>query len=206
MFLLWELDGTTLPMFLLGGFLVFVGIAMGLQQWRAHFELRQDSTLDEREYRDSERHVQIRVTLSGLFLLTGFLISLGGRLDELFRMSAASYFTFSMGFLGGLLMLLAAIVVLGLIDLNLSAAQFRRSANRGSGGRQKLEEELRWYFDIRRGNERAPEQFIETAHDGYRRLVMIVAKVVIMAVILIMAMVVVVVVAMVMIAAAIVIV
>ena len=149
MFWLGELNGATLPTFLVGGFLVFVGIAMGLQQWRAQYELRNDSELDEREYRESERRVQIRVALSGLFLLTGFLISLGGRLDGLFRMSATSYFTFSMGFLGVLLMLLAAIVVLGLVDLSLTAAQLRRSGSRGQGMRQQVEEELRRYRESR---------------------------------------------------------
>ena len=149
MFWLEELNGATLPTFLVGGFLVFVGIAMGLQQWRAQYELRNASELDERDYRESERRVQIRVTLSGLFLLTGFLISLGGRLDELFRMSGASYITFSMGFLGALLLLLAAIVVLGLIDLSLTAGQLRRSGSRGHGMRQQVEEELRSYRESR---------------------------------------------------------
>ena len=149
MFWLGELNGATLPTFLVGGFLVFVGIAMGLQQWRAQSELRNDSELDEREYRDSERRVQIRVTLSGLFVLTGFLISLGGRLDELFKMSATSHFTFSMGFLGVLLLLLAAIVVLGLVDLSLTAAQLRRNASRGCGRRRQLEEELLRYRELR---------------------------------------------------------
>ena len=155
MFLLWELNGATLPTFLVGGFLVFVGIAMGLQQWRAQYELRNDSELDEREYRELERRVQIRLTLSGLFVLTGFLISLGGRLDSLFRLSVSTYFTFSMGFLGVLLMLLAAIVVLGLIDLSLTAAQLRRSANRGLGGRRQLEEELLRYRELRQSQNRA---------------------------------------------------
>lgn len=149
MILLWELNVATLPTFLVGGFLVFVGIAMGLQQWRVHTELCNDSELDELDYRNSERRVQIRVTLSGLFVLTGFLISLGGRLDELFKISAASYFTFSMGFLGVLLLLLAAIVVLGLIDLSLTAAQLRRSGSRGQGMRQQVEEELRRYRESR---------------------------------------------------------
>ena len=155
MFWLEELNGATLPTFLVGGFLVFVGIAMGLQQWRAQYELRNDSKLVEREYRESERRVQIRVTLSGLFVLTGFLISLGGRLDALFRMSATSYFTFAAGFLGVLLMLLAAIVVLGLIDLSLTAAQLRRIANRGLGGRRQLEEELLRYRELRQSQNRS---------------------------------------------------
>lgn len=150
MFLLWELDGATLPTFLVGGFLVLVGVAMGLQQWRTQYELRNDSKLDEQEYRELERRVQIRVTLSGLFVLTGFLISLGGRLNSLFRLTASTYFTFSMGFLGVLLLLLAAIVVLGLVDLSLTAAHLRRSGNRGRGGRQRLEEELRLYREQQR--------------------------------------------------------
>lgn len=145
MFLLWELNGATLPTFLVGGFLVFVG----LEQWRASHELHKDSTLDEREYREQERRVQIRLTLSGLFVLTGFLISLGGRLDGLFRKSASLYITFAMGFLGVLLMLLAAIVVWGLVDLSLTAAQLRRSGSRGRGLRQQVEEELSRYRESR---------------------------------------------------------
>ena len=145
MFWLEELNGATWPTFLVGGFLVFVGLAKGLEQWRVSHELHNDSKLDEREFREQERRVQIRLTLSGLFVLTGFLISLGGHLDGLFRMSASLYITFSMGFLGVLLMLLAAIVVLGLVDLSLTAAQLRRSGSRGRGLRQQVEEELRRY-------------------------------------------------------------
>ena len=145
MFWLEELNGATWPTFLVGGFLVFVGLAKGLEQWRVSHELHNDSKLDEREFREQERRVQIRLTLSGLFVLTGFLISLGGRLDGLFRMSASLYITFSMGFLGVLLMLLAAIVVLGLVDLSLTAAQLRRSGSRGRGLRQQVEEELSRY-------------------------------------------------------------
>ena len=150
MFWLEELNGATWPTFLVGGFLVFVGLAKGLEQWRVSHELHNDSKLDEREFREQERRVQIRLTLSGLFVLTGFLISLGGRLDGLFfRMSASLYITFSMGFLGVLLMLLAAIVVLGLVDLSLTAAQLRRSGSRGQGMRQQVEEELRRYRESR---------------------------------------------------------
>ena len=155
MFWLSELDAMTLPTFFVGGFLVFVGSAMGLQQWRASHELHNNSTLDELEYRERERRIQIRLTLSGLFMLTGFLISLGGRLDALFRMSANLYFTFSTGFLGVLLLLLAAIVVLGLIDLSLTAAQLRRISNRGLGGRRALEEELLRYRELRQSQARS---------------------------------------------------
>ena len=155
MFWLGELNAATLPTFVVGGFLVFVGLAMGLEQWCVSRELHNNSTLDELEYRERERRIQIRLTLSGLFMLTGFLISLGGRLDALFRMSANLYFTFSTGFLGVLLLLLAAIVVLGLIDLSLTAAQLRRISNRGLGGRRALEEELLRYRELRQSQARS---------------------------------------------------
>lgn len=158
MYLIWTLNPATLPTFLVGGFVMLVGIAMGLKQWHAQRELQNDSQLDEREYRDAERTIRLRHWLSGLFVLTGFLITLGGRFEALFQLSASNYFAFSVTYLGGLLLLLFAIVILGSVDLSWTMAAWRRAGNHGLGGRQQLEEELRRYRVQRQQERHTPQE------------------------------------------------
>ena len=193
MFWLWELDAMTLPTFFVGGFLVFVGSAMGLQQWRASHELHNNSTLDELEYRERERRIQIRLTLSGLFMLTGFLISLGGRLDALFRMSANVLHVLD-GLFGS-----AATAARGHrgvgadrpeSDGSSIAAHLKPGTWRAAGTRRGTAALSRASsvsspsrFDTRRRSERAAECFIELANRRHRRSVVIVPVIVVMIVI-----------------------
>jgi hypothetical protein len=140
-----EFDADTLPALIVGGFLILVAIAMSLRQWWSHRELQQRVKVDEFDYAHLERQIQRRLLMSGLFFLVGFLISIGNRLDGFVQRTPNSYFTFSFTFLGGILLLVAAIVVLGVVDLLSTIAYMRHTSGQLRSERQKIEEELRQY-------------------------------------------------------------
>lgn len=124
---------------------MFVAVSMSLRQWWSHRELQRRVKVDEYDYAHLERQIQRRLVMSGLFFLVGFLISIGNRLDGFIQQTPNAYFTFSFTFLGGVLLLVAAIVVLGVIDLLSTIAYARRASGQLRGERQKIEEELRQY-------------------------------------------------------------
>ncbi|MEK6260772.1 MAG: hypothetical protein AABP62_19405 [Planctomycetota bacterium] len=140
-----ELNAHTLPALIVGGFLMLVAVAMSLRQWWSHRELQRRVKVDEHDYAHLERQIQRRLVMSGLFFLVGFLISIGNRLDGFIQQTPNAYFTFSFTFLGGVLLLVAAIIVLGLVDLLSTVAFTRRVSGQLRGERQKIEEELRQY-------------------------------------------------------------
>jgi hypothetical protein len=118
---------------------------MGLRQWWSHRELQRRVKVDEYEYAHLERQIQRRLAMSGLFLLVGCLISVGQRFDQFVQQTPNSYFAFSFTFLGGILFLVAAIVVLGFVDLFSTVVFTRRAGGQLRTERQKIEDELRQY-------------------------------------------------------------
>jgi len=140
-----EINARTLPALIVGGFLMLLGVSMSLRQWWSHRELQQRVKVDEIAYTHLERQIQLRLAMSGLFFLVGLLISIGDRLDTVFQQSPKSYFDFSSMFLGGVLLFVAAIIVLGLVDLVSTIAYTRRAGGQLRTQRQKIEEELRRY-------------------------------------------------------------
>lgn len=138
-----EINPQTLPALIVGGFLILVAVGMSLKQWWSHRELQRRVKVDEHNYAHLERQIQRRLVMSGLIFLIGCLISVGNRLDQVFQWTPASYFAYSSLFLGGVLLLVAAVVVLGLVDLVSTMAYTRRAGGQLHGERQKLEEEIR---------------------------------------------------------------
>ena len=152
-----EINVHTLPTLIVGGFLMLVAIAMSLRQWWSHRELQRRVKVDEHDYAHLERQIQRRLVMSGLFFLVGFLISIGNRLDGFIQRTPNSYFAFSFTFLGGVLLLVAAIIVLGVVDLLSTIAYMRRTGSQLRSERQKIEEELRQYrARQKRGTEDEP--------------------------------------------------
>ena len=138
-----EINAHTLPALIVGGFLMLVAITMSLRQWRSHRELQRRVKVDEYDYSHLERQIQRRLVMSGLFFLVGFLISIGNRLDGFIQQTPNSYFTYSFTFLGGVLLFVAAIIVLGVVDLLSTIAYMRRTGGQLRSERQKIEEEIR---------------------------------------------------------------
>ena len=145
LFLPLELDSQTLVVLFVGGFPMAFAVVMGLRQWWSHRELQRSVKVDEYEYAHLERQIQRRLVMSGLFFLVGCLISVGHRFDGFIQQSPNSYFAFSFTFLGGILFLVAAVIVLGFVDLLSTIAFTRRASGQLRGERQKIEEELRQY-------------------------------------------------------------
>ena len=140
-----EINVHTLPALIVGGFLMLVAITMSLRQWWSHRALQQQVKVDEFDYAHLERQIQRRLMMSGLFFLVGFLISIGNRLDGFIQQTPNLYFTFSFTFLGGVLLLVAVIVVLGVVDLLSTIAYMRHTGGQLRNERQKIGEELRQY-------------------------------------------------------------
>ena len=145
-----EINAHTLPALMVGGFLMLVAVTMSLRQWWSHRELQRRVKVDEIVYAHLERQIQLRLAMSGLFFLVGLLISIGNRLDGVFQQTPNSYFAFSSLFLGGVLLLVVAIVVLGLIDLVSTIAYTHRVGGQLRSERQKIEEEIRQYRERRK--------------------------------------------------------
>lgn len=140
-----EINAHTLPALIVGGFLMLVAVSMSLRQWWSHRELQRRVKVDEYDYAHVERQIQRRLVMSGLFFLVGFLISIGNRLDGFIQQTPNAYFTFSFTFLGGVLVLVAAIIVLGFVDLLSTIAYSRHASGQLRSERQKIEEEIREY-------------------------------------------------------------
>ena len=145
-----EINVRTLPVLIAGGFPILLSIFICLRQWWSHRELQRRVKVDEIAYAHLERQIQLRLAMSGLFFLVGLLISIGNRLDGVFQQTPNSYFAFSSLFLGGVLLLVVAIVVLGLVDLVSTIAYTRRAGGQLRSERQKIEEELRQYRERRK--------------------------------------------------------
>ncbi len=140
-----EFDAHSLPALIVGGFLMLVAVGMGLRQWWSHRDLQRRVKVDEYEYAHLERQIQRRLVMGGLFFLVGFLISIGNRLDGFIQQTPNSYFAYSFTFLGGILLLVAAIIVLGFVELISTITFTRRTSSQLRDERQKIEEELRQY-------------------------------------------------------------
>jgi hypothetical protein len=138
-----EIDSQSLPALIVGGTLILVAVGIGLRQWWSHRDLQRRVNVDEYEYAHLEAQIQRRLLMSGLFFVVGGLITVGYRLDNLFQQTPGSYFAFSSLFLGSVLLLVAAVVVLGLFDLVSTVRYMRHAGGQLRGERQKLEEEIR---------------------------------------------------------------